>query len=109
MTKGIASATLKKYVTSAGLNFYTKNERWHDFKTGFSICSQWEYVFDELQNKNVGHNYHVGLEYFGGHQDNRHTIAILTMRLWLTEQGIPYQMDGEKIILLPELLAAKAA
>lgn len=89
------SSTAKSYATKAGVRYYAKDERWHDFKYGVKLHTSF------IRTSEGWTHMPIGFKYFGG-KDMRE-VTILKMRLWLTEQGIKYRMSDNETILIAEV------
>ena len=94
----LSTPTAKALVTKAGLMFYTQDARRFYTTCGFQTAR----IYTRNAHARYGFGYKVvGLKYFGN--SDRAEVAMLKMRLYLTEQGIKYTLDGkDKIILVDD-------
>jgi hypothetical protein len=99
----LSTPTAKALVTKAGLRFYTQDAMHLYSNCGFQTAKIWT----RNEDGKYGFGYKVvGLKYFGNL--DRAEVAMLKMRLYLTEQGIKYTLDGKHTIILvddPALLS----
>ena len=95
--KTLSTPTAKALVTKAGLRFYSQDARHSFINCGFQTAR----IYTRDANARYGFAYKVvGLKYFGNL--DRAEVAMLKMRLYLTEQGIKYTLDGKHTIILVE-------
>ncbi len=93
----VSTPTAKALVTKAGLRFYTQDARRSYMACGFQTAR----IYTRNTNARYGFGYKVvGLKYFGN--SDRAEVTMLKMRLYLTEQGIKYTLDGKDKIILVE-------
>jgi hypothetical protein len=94
----LSTPTAKALVTKAGLIFYAQDASRFYTTCGFQTAR----IYARNSNARYGFGYKVvGLKYFGN--SDRAEVAMLKMRLYLTEQGIKYTLDGkDKIILVDD-------
>lgn len=91
----LSTPTAKALVTKAGLRFYTQDAMHMYSNSGFQTAR----IYTRDANARYGFAYKVvGLKYFGNL--DRAEVAMLKMRLYLTEQGIKYTLDGKHTIIL---------
>jgi hypothetical protein len=91
----LSTQTAKALVTKTGLRFYAQDARRSYMACGFQTAR----IYTRNADARYGFAYKVvGLKYFGNF--DRAEVAMLKMRLYLTEQGIKYTLDGKYTIIL---------